>query len=113
MSLLSHEDQLIFGEKIKQLIMFVGLLSPDEIETLKQLKESLYEENSTLNTIGGVLVDIDKADHKIARHKAMIKRIDGLVAIHESNLEMGDANVTLAEKQKGKQTINELFGLED
>lgn len=113
MSILSIDQQYEFGAKIQNLIMFVGLLTEDEIETLHELRKNLVSQNSTLGAASGTLIPLEKADHKIARHNAMIKRLDAIIAIHESNLEMEDADISFKEAQEGRRKINELFGLDN
>lgn len=111
MALLSKEDQEVLAEKIKMLITLVGLLTPDEIETLEKMRENLKNDISKLQAIGGLLVDIDESDNKIAHYNAMIKRTDAVIAIHESNVEMNDADLNLASRKENAKAINALFNL--
>jgi hypothetical protein len=111
MSKLTIDEQYAFGEKLKQLVIFVGLLTDAEIEALKGLRQDLREQNSTLSTTAGVLTDFDASEHQIARHDAMIKRIDAVLAIHESNLEMDDADQKYATEKASREQLNRMFGL--
>lgn len=111
MAVLSIDDQYEFGEKIKTIVMFIGLLTEDELDTLKSLRDNLKKENSTLGAVAGIITPLEESEHKMARHNAMVKRIDALIAIHESNFEMGDADSTLAEAKAGRDKINSMFGL--
>lgn len=112
MSKLSIDEQYNFAEKLKQLVIFVGLLSDDEVGALKELRDNLLKQNNNLRTVGGILVDLDAADHKIARHEAMVQRIDGLLAIHESNKLLADADSEYADKKASNEKLNAMFGLE-
>lgn len=111
MSILSTEDQYNLAAKVQNLIMFVGLLTPDEVETLEKLRDNLKEDNSRIAAISGTIVSMEKADHKIARQNAMVKRINAVLAIHQSNVEMGDADQKLADDEAGREQINKMFGL--
>lgn len=111
MAILSKDEQYIFAEKIKQLIMFIGLLGQDEIDTLKSMKQRLHESNSNLSAVAGILTPLEESDHKIAHQTAMIKRINGLLAINESNQIMQDADSKLENEKAGRDKINSMFGL--
>ena len=111
MSDMAMEDQIMLGEKIKNLVIFVGLLSDKEVSTLKKIRKHLQDENVRLTTVGGLLVDLDAADHKISRNNAMIKRLDGFLAIHESNFDLADADMEYQDKAARRQDINKMFGL--
>lgn len=111
MSKLDLEKQYELAGRIQQLIIFVGLLSEDEVEALKELRQNLKESNSSLNAVAGILTPLEESDHKISRQTAMIKRIDAFLAIHETNQEIGDADAKLAKDKAGRETINKMFGL--
>lgn len=111
MSKLDIDKQYDLAAKIQQLIIFVGLLSDEEVEALKDLRKSLIESNSSLNAVAGILTPLEESDHKISRQKSMIKRIEAFIAISETNKEMGDADEKLAKDKAGKETINRMFGL--
>lgn len=111
MSNLDLDAQYELGEKIKALVMFVGLLTLDEIDAIKELKHNLQESNSTMSAIGGLITPLEESDHKIARQRAMIKRIDAVLAIAETNQEMQDADIELQKAKAGREKINALFGL--
>lgn len=111
MSKLSLDAQYDLAAKIQQLVIFVGLLQPEEIEALKDLKKSLQESNSTMGAVAGILAPLEESEHKISRQRSMIKRIDAFIAISETNHEMQDADSELEKAKKGRETINALFGL--
>lgn len=111
MSKLDLDKQYELATKIQHLIMFVGLLQPDEVEALKELKKNLQESNSSIGAVAGILTPLEESDHKISRQRAMIKRIDAFLAISETNHEMQDADDELEKSKKGRETINALFGL--
>ena len=105
------ERQLELAEKIKTLIMFVGILEPDEVQDIKNMRDSIQEQISTLHTIGGLLTPLEESDKKIAHLKATIKRINAILDISESNIDMqkADAQYNL-DKQNSKQIMG-MFGL--
>ena len=111
MSTLELDAQYELASKIQNLIMFVGLLSDDEIAALKELKKSLHDSNSKTSSVAGLLVPLEKAEHKIKRQSIMIKRIDAFIQIAASNNELQDADRELDDKLKGKEKLEELFGL--
>lgn len=111
MAVLNIDEQYEFGERIKTIVMFVGLLTEDEIDTLKSLRDNLKEQNSSLGAVAGILTPLEESEHKISRHNSMVKRIDAILAIHESNLEMGDADNKLANEKSSRAQINSMFGL--
>ncbi len=111
MSKLDLEAQHELASRIQNLVMFVGLLKPEEIEALKDLKQSLQESNGNLSAVAGILTTLEDSEHKISRQRSMIKRIDAFIAIHETNFEMQDADQELEKSKKGRESINALFGL--
>jgi len=111
MSKLDLDAQYDLAFKIQNLIMFVGLLSDEEVEALHELKKQLKESNSTTMAASGTLIPLEKAEHKVARQRAMIKRIDAFIAISESNKDMQDADVELEKTERGQKKIEELFNL--
>ncbi len=111
MSKLDLDAQYELAARIQNLIMFVGLLTPDEIDALKELKENLHSSNSSLGAVAGILAPLEESEHKISRQRAMIKRIDAFLALAETNQEMQDADAELDKAKKGRDTINALFGL--
>lgn len=111
MSSLDLDAQYDLANKIQNLIMFVGLLKPEEVEALHELKKSLQDSNSTMGAVAGILAPLEESEHKIARQRAMIKRIDAFIAISETNHEMQDADQELEKSKKGREKINALFGL--
>lgn len=111
MSKLSLDAQYELAAKVQNLVMFVGLLSDDELEALAELKSNLQESNSTLSSVAGILTPLEESEHKIARQRAMIKRVDALIALHETNQEMQDADTELEKSKKGREEIARLFNL--
>lgn len=111
MSELSLDAQYELAAKIQNLIMFVGLISDDEIDALRELKKSLQDSNSKIGAVAGILTPLEESEHKISRQQAMIKRIDAFIAIAETNQEMQDADEELEKSKKGREKIAELFNL--
>lgn len=111
MSKLSLDAQYELAAKVQNLIMFIGLISDEEIEALRDLKRSLQDSNSKLGAVAGILAPLEESEHKISRQQAMIKRIDAFIAIAETNQEMQDADQELEKAKKGRETINSLLGL--
>lgn len=111
MSELSLDAQYELAAKVQNLIMFIGLISDEEIEALRELKRSLQDSNSKLGAVAGILAPLEESEHKISRQQAMIKRIDAFIAIAETNQEMQDADQELEKAKKGRETINSLLGL--
>lgn len=111
MSLLSIDQQYEFAAKIQNLIMFVGLLTDDEVETLQTMRKQLQKEIGNLGAVAGVLAPLAESDHKISHNEIMIKRLDAILAIHQSNLDMRDADNKLESQKAGEQKIKDMFGL--
>lgn len=111
MSKLDLDAQYELAAKVQNLVMFVGLLKPEEIEALQELKQNLRDDNSKIGAMSGTILPLEESEHKISRQRSMIKRIDALIAIHESNVEMQDADTELEKSKKGRESINALFGL--
>lgn len=111
MSKLDLDAQYELAARIQNLIMFVGLLTPDEVDALKELKKSLQESNSSLGAVAGILAPLEESEHKISRQRSMMKRIDAFLALAETNQELQDADHELEKAKKGRETINALFGL--
>lgn len=111
MSKLNIDQQYELAAKIQNLVMFVGLLSMSEVESLKELRSQLKDQNSRLNAVAGVITPLAETNHKVARHNAMIKRIDAIIAISESNFDMMTADKNLKSEKEGQDKIAEMFGL--
>ena len=58
MSKLDLDAQYELAARIQNLIMFVGLLTPDEVDALKELKENLQKSNSTMGAVAGILAPL-------------------------------------------------------
>jgi hypothetical protein len=111
MSDLPLDAQYELAAKIQQLVIFTGLLSDDEIEALKKMRANLKDQNSNLSAVSGVITPMAESEHKIARNHAMIKRIDALVAIHESNYDLRDADNEFQNSKDNHQKVLDMFGL--
>lgn len=111
MSNLSLEKQEELAARIMQLVVFVGLLTPDEVESLKELRQNLQESNGTMNAVAGILAPLEEANHKVSRQQAMIKRIDAFIALHESGVDLQQADEEFKKAKDGQAQVNRLFGL--
>lgn len=111
MSKLDLDAQYELAARIQNLLMFVGLLSADEIEALKELKQSLQDDNSRIGAMSGTILPFEESEHKIKRQQVMIRRIDAFMALAESNHEMQDVDAELEKSKKGREQLKELFGL--
>ena len=105
------DKQYELAGKIQNLVMFVGLLSEEEVSALKELRQALKDQSGSISAVAGTLVDLEKAEHKVDRNAAMTKRIDAIIAISESNVELQAADAKLENAEKSRETINRMFGL--
>ena len=108
---LDIDKQYELAAKIQNLIMFVGMLTPEEVDGIKQMRDNLEEQISRLSAMSGVITPYEESQNKIAHYKASIKRADAILAIAETNQEMQDADAEFEASKKGRDEINALFGL--
>lgn len=111
MSTLDIDKQYELAAKIQNLIMFVGLMTPEEVIAVKAMRDQIEDSMSSLAAISGTITPLEESDHKIAHYKVMIKRIDAVLAIAESNTEMQDADEEFEKSKKGRDDIKRMFGL--
>lgn len=111
MSELSLDAQYELAAKVQNLIMFVGLLTPEEIEGIKQMRDQVEQNISSLSAMSGVITPFEESENKIAHYRAIIKRSNAILAIAESNQEMQEADAEFEQSKKGRDEINALFGL--
>lgn len=111
MSSLDVEAQYELAAKVQNLIMFVGLLTAEEIIGIKQMRDQVKEQVSSLQAVSGTLVPMEEAEKKIAHYRAIIKRSDALIAIAESNEEMKAADAEYEKNKNSRETISRMFGL--
>lgn len=111
MSELSLDAQYELANKIQTLIMFVGMLTPEELDGIKQMREQVEQQISSLSAVSGIITPLEETENKIAHNKCIIKRCDAILAIAESNQEMQDADIEFEKSKKGREDIAALFGL--
>lgn len=111
MSELSLDAQYELAAKIQNLIMFVGLLTPEEIDGIKQMRDQTEQQISSLSAISGTLTPFEESENKIAHYRAIIKRSDAIISIAESNKDMQDADAEFEASKKGRADIARMFGL--
>lgn len=111
MSELNIDQQYELAAKIQNLVIFVGLLSVTEVDTLRKLRKQLLDQNSRLEAVAGVITPLHESEHKVSHHNAMIKRIDAIIAISESNFDMAGADKKLEDAKEGQDKIAKMFGL--
>lgn len=108
---LDMDAQYELANKIQTLIMFVGLLKPEEIEGIKKMRDQVEESISRLAAVSGTLTPLEESDNKIAHYRAIVKRADAILAIAESNEDMKLADAEFEASKKGREQIKEFFGL--
>jgi hypothetical protein len=108
---LDIDAQYELANKIQTLIMFVGLLKPEEIDGIKQMRDQVEDNISSLSAISGTITPFEESENKIAHYRVIIKRCDAILAIAESNKDMADADAEFEASKKGRDEINALFGL--
>lgn len=111
MSKLDIDAQYELASKIQNLIMFVGLLKDDEIIALREMRNSVEDQISQLGAVAGIITPLEETEQKIAHLKAIIKRTDAVISIHETNVDMKEADEVFEASKKGREQIKELFGL--
>jgi len=111
MSELSLDAQYELAAKVQNLIMFVGLLTPEEIEGIKQMRDQVEQNISSLSAISGTITPLEESENKIAHYKAIVKRSNAILAIAESNADMQAADAEFEASKKGREEIKRMFGL--
>lgn len=100
----------VVADKITTVFQFVGMLTQKDIEILEGMSKKLEEHNSTLRSVQGVMVDYDRAEHKMKWNAQAMDRIKGILLIRNamSNTpEPIDAKEALQEKED----LAKMFGL--
>lgn len=105
------DKQYELAAKIQNLIMFVGLLTPEEVTGIKDMREQVSDQISSLSAISGVITPLEESENKIAHYRCIVKRCDAILAIVESNMDMQAADQEFEASKKGRAEINALFGL--
>lgn len=111
MSLLTTDEQYELATKIQTLIMFVGALNVKEVMGIQQMREQVEDQISSLSAVSGIITPLEESENKIAHYRCILKRCDAILAIHESNLDMAEADKKFEDSKKGREQIKELFGL--
>lgn len=112
-----EEDQLKSSEKTAQKInkvwLVLGEFSKEDIENLKKVVVSLKEQNSRLQSVGGILTDLDRSDYQIKLNDLRIKRTNALITLLENQLGEKDIEIgrDFLDKKAEQESINKMFGL--
>lgn len=99
------------AKKITAVFNLIQGLTQEDIDYLTATAKIISDENSTLQTIGGLLVDYDKAETKQKLGKQAQNRIQGLVMIWNALKETPKIQFNQLKHNLKKQHIDKMFGL--
>lgn len=108
---LNKERSKKIALKIDTIFELIKEFTDEEIEYLRLTKKEIEKETSNLRAIGGVLVDLDKADAKIALGGQAISRIDGLLKIWHALRNTPIIQMDYHKKQIRRNVVDRMFGL--
>jgi len=104
-------------EKIAQTIMKIWEIlesfDEEDVKILEDFVQSLRKQNEELLSIGGLFVDLDKAQYKRKLNSLIIKRTNALITLIKNK--KGKKDLELAkeyiQKISAQEKIDKIFGL--
>ena len=96
---------------ITEIFGLIEALTEEDIAYLRDTTKIIEEESGKLHAVGGILVDLDKADAKIALGNQAKRRIDGIITIWNALRDTPKIQSNFVAKQIQRRSIDEMFGL--
>ena len=99
------------AEKISEVWEALAGFTDEDVENLRKVVKSLQKQNSNLNAVAGVLVNLDRSDYQINLNELRIKRTNALLTLLRNrgkDIELGASYLKNKEQQ---ESINKAFGL--
>ena len=99
------------AEKITKIFNLIEKLSEEEIGYLEGAKDRIKEESAKLQAVGGILVNIDKADVMEKLGTQARNRVTGIIMIWNAIKETPKIREQHFDKKAKQKEIDSMFGL--
>ena len=99
------------AEKVYQVWEVLAGFTDEDVENLKKAADALREQNSKLEAVAGILIDLDRSDYQIGLNKLRIKRVNALLTLLENREKDWELGADYLKKKKQQEAINKAFGL--
>jgi len=99
------------AKKLDDIFDLVDLLSEEDIDYLRDVKDEIQDANSSLQAVGGILTPLNQSTVKIKMGKQAMNRIDGLIMIIDAIGSNKKIKEDYVKEEMAQKNINNMFGL--
>jgi phosphotransferase system IIB component len=111
MSKYNKKKSEAIARKLTPIFKLIGKLTEEEIEYLEGAKDNIRKEGTKLQAVGGILVDIDKAEAMERLGRQATNRVAGIILIWNALKETPKIREQFQIKKDHQKKIDSAFGL--